>query len=323
MGGEWLPNHHEVEPSMKISAMTENDLARVVKAWNATLPHDQLTDTRFRWVMLEDPNYEPDGLLLAEAENGSLLGLSACVLRRTVEGKDGGGAPDGFKRGYLKGFFVTDLAQAEEAADRLLDKAEARCREGGKTELCVTQYTGPYIFPGLDVRYERLRELLGSRGFRDVQTIEDVGITLGPELESDLERTRERAGHEVEVVTWRPDLMPMMRKFVAEGQQPQWFPVGWEEYYAKADDTKLMLRRGKEIIGWAHFHPGEQAGFGPTLVLERERGKGYGARLLFECMVRAMHAGAKHMSAGWANTGFYVSCGWQIERRFAVLIKAL
>ncbi len=308
---------------MKISAMTENDLVQVVAEWNVNLPHDPVTDSQFRWVMLEDPNYEPDALLLAKAEDGSILGLSACVLRRTVEGKDGGGAPDEFGRGYLKGFFVSDSSQAEEAANHLLSAAETYCREAGKRELRITQYTGPYIYPGLDVRYERLREMIASRGFRDVLTIEDVGVNLGPELESELARARARAGRAVEVVTWRPALMPMMRKFVAEGQQPQWFPVGWEEYYSKADETRLVLLRGEEIIGWAHFHPGQQAGFGPTLVLTRERGKGYGALLLFESMARALRAGAKHMSAGWANTGFYVSCGWKIERRFAVFTKEL
>jgi hypothetical protein len=29
------------------------------------------------------------------------------------------------------------------------------------------------------------------------------------------------------------------------------------------------------------------------------------------------------MWAGWANTGFYVACGWHISRRYAVLVKEL
>ncbi|MBN1458810.1 MAG: GNAT family N-acetyltransferase [Armatimonadetes bacterium] len=58
-------------------------------------------------------------------------------------------------------------------------------------------------------------------------------------------------------------------------------------------------------------------------MLPRERGRGYGALLLLECMRRARDEGAHTMWAGWANTGFYVACGWHVCRRFAVLVKEL
>jgi len=40
-------------------------------------------------------------------------------------------------------------------------------------------------------------------------------------------------------------------------------------------------------------------------------------------MERARAGGAERMTAGWANTGFYVRHGWHITRRYAVLRKEL
>ncbi len=311
--------------AMHIVQLRRNDVNRVAAAWNAALPHDRLTDEGFRRTMLEDPNYEPEGVLVATGADGDVIGFSACVLRRTVEGKDGGGREWEFSTAFLKGFFVAAGNEAEAAANDLLTAAEAYCAGAGKTKLRLTEYAGPYVYPGLDVRYGRLYDILVRRGFRDVGTIEDVAVDLNaPKLSAAMERARARVGSNADVVRWRPDLLPAMRSFVEEGSQAQWFPAGWEKGYAQPDDTTLVLLRREEIVGWAHFWPGvPRAGFGPTLVLERERKKGYGSLLLLECMARARERGGERMEAGWANTGFYVANGWHIIRRYAVLAREL
>lgn len=297
----------------------------MVAGWNSALPHDQLTAARFREVFLEDPNQEPEGLLVVEGEAGDLLGFAACVLRRTPEGKDGRGNAWEYPRAYLRGLYIAEGGEAAEAATRLLAAAEGYAADAGKRTMMVTVYTGRYVFPGIDVRYQRLRELLGANRYRDVQTIEDVAVDLrAPGLARRLEEARQRCGPEVEVLVWEPGLLPALRSFAAEGKMPQWFPVGWEAEYGRRDPLCLVLRRWEEILGWARYAPRPPtAGFGPILVLERVRGLGYGLRLLCECMARARDAGCETMSAGWANTGFYVRAGWEIRRRYAVFTKEL
>ncbi len=310
---------------MQLSRLAEEHVASVVEAWNRALPYDHMTEGEFRRVLFQDPNYEPEAASVAWADDGSALGIGACVLRRTPEGKDGGGQEPEFARGYLKAFFVLDHPGQDEIADALLGAAESYCAKARKHKLFVTQYTGPYFFPGIDVRYERLHTLLIARGYRDVGTLEDVAVDLqDPSIPDRLARARERAGPTIEVLTWKPDLMAAMRRFVEEEDKRQWFPVGWESGLAQPRERVLILRRGEEIVGWAQYRPGTpRAGFGPVLVLRRERGKGYGALLLFECMGRARDQGSENMWAGWANTGFYVACGWHICRRYAVLLKDL
>jgi len=308
---------------MQISPMSPEDIPAVLQAWPLTF--DPVTPERLHSLIFGDPNYEPEAVTIARDDDGAILGLSSAVLRRTIEGKDGCGAEYGFDRGFLKLFFVTPGPHDETSAGALLAAAERYSAAAGKAELRVTQYTGPYLYPGLDVRYERLRELLTLNGYRDVATIEDVAVTLDEaDIAARLAQARGRAGGDVEVLEWHPGLLEPMRAFVAEGQMPQWFPVNWETRYTDPDDTTLILRIGTEILGWSHYFPGlPRSGFGPILVLPRARGRAYGVLLLLECMDRARHRGASLMTAGWANTGFYVAAGWHIRRRFAVFAKPL
>ncbi len=326
---------------MRLTQLVEEHVASVVEGWNEALPYDHMTAVEFRRVLFQDPNYEPEAAHVAWADDGSVVGLSVCVLRRTPEGKDGGGREPEFGRGYLKAFFLLDRPEHVDTADALLGAAESYCAQAGKHELFVGQYTGPYFFPGIDIRYQQICDILAGHGYRDVDTLEDVAVDLqDPSIPDRLARARERAGPTIEVLTWKPDLMPAMRRFaeeederqwfpamrrfMEEEDERQWFPVGCESGLAQPRETALILRRGEEIVGWAQYWPGTpRAGFGPVLVLRRERGKGYGALLLFECMRRARDQGSENMWAGWANTGFYVACGWHICRRYAVFVKDL
>ena len=305
--------------------MTVEDVPRVLEAWNATLKHDRLTEQRFRNVMLEDPNYEPEGVLIAEDDAGAVLGFSACVVRRDLEGKDGGGGEHNYDRGFLKGFFAVSGREGSAAARELLSRAEAFSAGAGKRFVTVTIYDGPYVYPGIDVRYERLRRILARNGYQDFSTIECVAADLrSPKVDRMLEEVRATIPSEITITTWDPFMLPAFRKFVEEGNMPGWFPTGWESKYAEPEQTTLILRNGDEILAWARFHPHQpRAGFGPIFVLDRGRGKSYGAVLLLESMVRARKMGSRTMLAQWANTGFYVRYGWNIVRRFAVLRKEL
>jgi|GEM_PF-1279841 len=310
---------------MRVRPLRADDAARVAEGWNAVLPYDPLNEERLRRLWLEAPNYEPGDVVVAEDSTGAVLGMAACAIRRSVEGADGGGSPEAFGRAFLTGFFAVEGEAGDAAAAELLAAVERRCEEAGKTEIRVTEYTGPYLYPGPDVRYERIRGLLERHGYRDVRTIEDVGVDLrAPWLDARVQSAWARVGEGLVLETWRPELLPPMRRFVAEGKMPAWFPVGWEKKFAEPDGATLILRTDDEILGWARYWPGKPtAGFGPILVLPRNRGRGYGGLLLLECMRRARDQGAQFMSAGWANTGFYIAHGWHITRRYAVLTKAI
>jgi GNAT superfamily N-acetyltransferase len=310
---------------MRIAPMSEADVPAVLEAWQSALIHDRVPESEFRRAILNDPNSEPDAIRVAWDNDGSVAGFAAFLVRRTVPGADGCGQQYEFQRGFLKAFFVKEGEAGERAATELLAGGEAYCAAAGKTGVSVVEYAGPYLFPGIDVRYQRLREILAGHGYRDVRTIEDVAVNLcDPLVPRLLEKARARVGSSVELLTWRPDLLPLLQELIATGDQPQWFPSGWDSRYAEADERVLVLRKGKKLVGWARFGPKVPEGFfGPIMTLPSERGNGYGNLLLLEAMVRSRQQGTVTMSAGWAATGFYVTNGWHITRRYAVLSKEL
>ncbi len=309
---------------MRARPFVESDAASLLEIWNANLPFDQVCLERLRRLTLGDPNYQPEGMIVAE-DARQILGFTAVVVRREPAGADGGGSEREFHRAYMKVFFTIPGEAGETAAGLLLGEAERFARAAGKRQMTVTEYGGPYLYPGLDVRYERLRALLQSHGYRDVHTVEDVAADLtDPRHEERLRATREKMPSDASLSTWDPEMLPRMRRFVEEGNMPVWFPVGWERGYQSPDENTLILSRGDEILGWARYSPDTPtAYFGPILVLRRARGNHFGALLLLECMIRARDRGARAMIAGWANTGFYVRLGWEISRRYAVLEKEL
>ncbi|MFB3882236.1 MAG: GNAT family N-acetyltransferase [Armatimonadota bacterium] len=310
---------------MRISPLSDSDVPAVLDAWHSVLVYDRIPESEFGRVILNDPNYEPEAVLVAKGSDGGVVGLASFLVRRTVPGGDGCGQDYEFDRGFLKAFFVAEGEPGERAADLLLETGENYCAAAGKRVVGVVEYAGPYVFPGLDVRYERLIGVLARRGYRDMRTIEDVAVDLrGSHLPGLLRRAWERVGDSVELLTWRPEMLPLLQELVATGDQPQWFPAGWESRYGEADERVLLLRKGAKLVGWARFHPGAPEGwFGPIMTLPSERGNGYGNLLLLESMVRARDQGTEAMSAGWAATGFYVTNGWHISRRYAVLRKEL
>jgi GNAT superfamily N-acetyltransferase len=310
---------------MHLSPLSDSDVPAVLAAWHCALVHDQVPESEFRRVILGDGNYEPGAVQVAWDDDGSVAGFAAFLVRRTVAGADGCGQPYESKCGFLKAFFVKEGDQGERAAAELLAAGEAYCAAAGKTEVSVVEYAGPYLFPGIDVRYQRLRCILADHGYRDVRTIEDVAVNLcDPLIARLLESARQRVGSSVELLTWRPDLLPLLQELVATGDQPHWFPAGWESRYKEPDERVLVLRKGEKLVGWARFRPNVPEGsFGPIMTLPSERGNGYGNLLLLEAMVRSRQQGTVTMSAGWAATGFYVTNGWHITRRYAVLSKEL
>jgi GNAT superfamily N-acetyltransferase len=297
----------------------------VLAAWRRSLTFSEIDEARFRRSFVDDPHVPEGGVVVALGRDGTVLGFAGCACpRRSADGAEAGGWA--WRRVYLKAFFAEDGEQEAASATALLGAVDAVAEASGLGAVRLCQYMlGPAPFPGLDLRYQRLQGLLMRHRYRDVMTIEDVGVALtGPLLPRQFERARERAGSEVHVVTWTPELLPAMRRFVAAGEAPHFFREGWEQGYREADEQTLVVIRGEVIVGWARYRPDcPAADFGPTLVLPQERGRGYGALLLWECADRARAVGAERVEARWANTGFYIRQGWQIIRRYAVLEKDL
>lgn len=66
---------------MEIRPYCGADEAALLALWNATLTHDRISASTFRIRVLLDPNFSPEGLLLAE-DRGRLAGFVLSLARR-------------------------------------------------------------------------------------------------------------------------------------------------------------------------------------------------------------------------------------------------
>jgi len=305
-----------------IKPMEVSDLPETVKGWNLSLPYDQVSERHFEHVILHDPNHEKGAALVA-VHDGKIIGFISSVAREGVSGADNRGRPHEKDDGYIKGLFVLDEFRRNGIGSKLLDSVLEYLRSKGKRRVRVITYTGSYFFPGVDLRYEPALRFFENKGFQKDHVIDDVDIDLKDFQISDYQKNAKRRMSDagVHVEDYDPLMLDEMRKFVEKLNMTAWFPEGWEEWF-KEKGNKVVALKGKEIVGWASYHPGGGTGmFGPIGVLKEMRGNGIGSCLLLESILHMKDVGAERAIASWANTPFYLPNGWKICRQYAVFEK--
>lgn len=290
-----------------------------MQAWNDSLVHEPVTEARFRAVILQDPNYEADGHLVAVRE-GRVVGFVSAICREGASGRDGKGRPQDAGRGYIRALF----GDADTTLSRLLERALAFLHDRGKRHILTGEYTGGYITPGIDARHASLVAFLRDR-FDSSSTLDDMEADLTAELPNDYQRqAQERTGaYGVRVEHYAPSMLPAMRGFVADLAIDQWFPDGWEDGYRRQRQAFVALR-GDQIVGWTCFGDGETAlSLGPMGVAPDHRRQGVGSCLVLACMLEGVRRGYERIWAGWTNTPFYIPSGWRVFRQYVVFEKRL
>ena len=307
-----------------IRPMELSDIEEVVQGWNRSLVYDQVSEERFKSVILKDPNHDKGASLVA-IYDGKIVGLISAVAREGLTGADGRGSPDEADRGYIKGFFVLEEFRRQGVGTELLDEAEKYLKSKGKSNIWVVIYSGNYIFPGVDLRYESGVKFFQDKGFREDHVIDDMDLDLRNFQLLDYHKDARRRAAEfgVRIEKYDPSMLDKMKIFVEKVHMTSWFPEGWEEGY-KEKGNKFVAVKGEEILGWASYWPGAgTAGFGPIAVLEDMRGHGIGSCLLLECVLSMKETGSDRVLASWTNTPFYVPNGWEICRQYAVFEREI
>lgn len=309
-----------------IRPMGREEVPKVVEGWNEAFPFDKVDEEKFARTVFGDLNYERAGTLIAEDE-GQIIGFASCVTREGVSGRDGKGTEKEKDYGYLKGIFYED----EDIGKALLKRIEEFLRSRRKSVIKAVRYGGgTYFFPGIDLRYERLLRFLKQNDFEETGQLQDVSLELekyqpgqGEYQRKQWERVKDEG---IEIVSYRPQMLPRMREFVPGLNIRSWFGRGWEKDWEKRGNTVVAVK-GKRILGYASFRPAsegrEAGGFGSIGTLPSERGKGIGTCMMDECMRKLKETGTKVVIARWANTPFYLKSGWEVCREYAVLEKRI
>lgn len=309
-----------------VRAYRPDDETAVVGLWNAALSSDPISITTWRSKVLLDPNFDPDGCLVAEAD-GEPCGFLLSLTRHVPFFNDGLQAD----RAWITAFGVEPSQRGRGAGSALLDGALARLRGLDCKSVSLAPYVPNYFTPGADVAaYGSGVDFLLKRGF----TVVERPLSMRAELtgfqfpDTVVEAQRRLAAEGIEVRPVTPsDIVPVLA-FVQ-----RYFTWDWHREASGvlgdlfAGDPRqvsmLVARQGETVLGYAQ-HRAER--FGPFGVNPELRSRGIGrvllAATLAEMLKKNYHA-AWFLWTGDYAAKLYGQCGFHEVRRFAVLQKEL
>jgi mycothiol synthase len=298
------------------------DEAALIRLWNASLTHDPINAAVLRTRVLLDPNFQPEGLLVAAVEE-RLVGFILSLMRQTplfLQGLEP-------MRGWITAFGVDPDWQRQGIGRQLFATAMARFVAAGRQQIEIAPYTPNYFIPGVDIdAYASALSFLKCQGWQTASTpismrAELTGFQLPPEI-GVLEQTLAAQG-----VTIRPVLaadLPALMPFIAVTFGWDWYRFA-QEYLLMlfgpgADDICfLVATQGEHIVGYCQQR---RERFGPFGVDPTLRSQGIGRALLFRCLAEMLAKGfhcAWFLWTGRDAARLYERAGFHTVRRFAVM----
>lgn len=315
------PSHRPV-----LRAFRPGDGPSLLAAWSRSAPDDPIGPVRFRTLILLDPNFDPEGLRVAEL-GGQVVGAAYAVRRRTpltgtdLEPEDG----------WILFFFVDPPHRRAGLGRRLLTDALDWLRGHGRTRVGFAPYTPHYVLPGLDrAAYPEAARLLAGLGFRIRYEAAAMDRSLVGYRMPDAVRRRERAlvARGFRFGTPSDDDLVDLVALAAEEFTPDWAGAIRRCLSGGAPLDRVVVARAPDgrLAGWAMHgaYDGMAERFGPFGVRQELRGAGLG-KVLLHLTLERMRAlgvhGAWFLWTGEASPAghLYRESGFTTTRTFAVL----
>jgi mycothiol synthase len=299
------------------------DESQLIALWNAAMTHDRIVPSVFRTRVLLDPNFHPDGLLVAE-EGGELRGFVLSLVRQVplfLQGLE----PE---QGWITAFGVDPEHRRRGIGRRLFQDALDRMANLGRQRVAIAPYTPNYFIPGVDIEaYPEAMAFLNATDWQTLSTPISMRAELtGFQIPAEILAQEERLRREDDIV-FRPvesrDL-PKLMPFLVENFGWDWLRFAQEylmELYGPGSDQIcfLVAYQGDQLVGYCQQR---RERFGPFGVAPSMRSKGIGRILLFHCLQTMLAKGfhsAWFLWTGEEAARLYARAGFHKVRQFAVM----
>jgi GNAT superfamily N-acetyltransferase len=310
---------------MLVRGFRVGDGAAIVDVWRRAMPRDPITVARFRDLVLLDPNFDADGLRVAEVD-GRVVGAVAAMRRQVaLDGDDL--EPE---KGWITFAFVDPAMRRTGIGSGLLSNAFDWLRARGATDVHFSPYTPNYILPGLDAAAYpdglRLLERFGFRTTYEAVAMERDLADYAPPAELGGGKPGYSFG------TPQDDELPALIRIAKEHFSADWARTIRESVAGGLPLERIVVARNAErdLVGWAMHGTYENVveRFGPFGVLPSERGSGLGKVLLSYTLDRMRTAGAKTAWFLWTSADspaghLYLRSGFRTVRKFRVMVASL
>ncbi|ANA80994.1 GNAT family N-acetyltransferase [Paenibacillus glucanolyticus] len=301
----------------------------ITTLWNACVPGDPITRLRFRNLVLLDPNFDPQGLRVAELEH-RIVGVLYAVRRRLpMIGTEL--EPD---RGWITFFYTDPSLRRQGVGARLLQEGEDFLRRHGRRTVFFSSYAPNYMVPGIDgERYPEGLGWLQASGFTRNYTAVAMDRSLVdfhmPFEVAELKQQREQEGFTFQLAQ-DSDLVELI-DFATDVFNPDWGRGIREGLLQQLRTDQILIAREQgKLVGFCQHggYEGVAERFGPFGVDPSMQGKGLGKILLYDCLA-LMRAQGLH-GAWFLWTGeqspaghLYRKAGFHVTRRFDIMSKPL
>ena len=297
-----------------IRAYRGTDDVELVSLWNRTLTRDPIHPDLFRFRTLLDPNFKPEGCLLAEA-GGKLVGFILAVgpgVAWTF------GTPPGV--GKIVGMGVDPGFRRKGLGKELLEKGMAYLKGRGCKKINVAAHE--YYAAGVDKEaYKPGIALLSKLGFKESYEAVAMGRLLyeldWPEKVREKEAELKKEG--IEAVYYEPKYNYAVLEYFKK-EFSDWQPFFERKITAKDDwdEIVIVMDKGKCEGYCQHLDTDHVGPFGTA---ESMRSKGVGSVMLYRLLDRMREKGYKFCWFGETGRAqpYYERAKFFVTRKYACM----
>lgn len=305
---------------MRIRSYQTNDFDSVIRLWNQVLTRDPITDYRFQWKVLADPNFDPEGCAIAE-KNGEIVGF--CLGIRRKEPLERIGLQENLA--WITAMAVKPSEQRQGVGTALLQHVEAYVAGSNLEWIFISPYVPNYFVPGVDVdAYASGHAFFLHHGY--IQHSEVYG--MGREIldlstpESIHEQVANLKAEGIELMTLKPKYTYSLLNFLRKEFPGDWAPVIVDKIKLGGKNDEIVIAvRNDEVLGYAQYE-GEH--FGPFGVSAELRSKGVGVILFYRVIELMKAKGYHNVWLAWTGGDakrFYEEKAGLHEARHHVILK--
>ena len=303
----------------------ENDWKELHRLYNRMLHADRVTEGFFLEHLILSPNFDPEGIILAE-ENGQLAGAAvAQIVTRNV-------SPwaDQVSSAKSTGYLMPPLIDNAETGKMLIAEAEKYFQANGRTTVRVASL-GPTLFPDStdEKAYPEICRALEESGYTAAARYHSMkrGLTGYKPSEQVAAKAAElkRQGIEAKICEWED--VPAVKRFMMGSSligriQNLALKIRQNEL-----DQVVIIRNAEDVLGYCQYkYYDELERVGPFGVTDKMRGKGIGQVMtakLLQVMAQRGIPFAWFASCTETNAHFYSKNGFEIFRTKRIYLKNL
>ena len=271
---------------------------------NRVLDYDFITRDTFDRVVRSDPNREPN-LELVAMDNEDIIAVLLGV-RRRVSPKE---MVDVQREiAWIKVLaFDKSYPNINDVVIKLFKEYLERLKRYQIKQIRYADFASWYFFPGVDIRYERLYNLLLKLGFKKTSYVIDYELDLKafriPHRVSQAKENLRRENIIIRKAVWKEK--ERIINWVKDTFSPCW---GYEVSCGFKDPDNITIwvaTKNDKIVGFSAYSVLDKNWFGPVGVDLDFRGKGIGSVLLFEALRSLREEGYRYVTIPWTSHIFY------------------